>query len=71
MSVPEDPRRPHVERTPFTPKEPPKELMLYFCPACGAWIDGSYNLEPARKRCTKTWHMTDPVGYLYCRAEAT
>lgn len=64
-----DPRQPHIERTPFTPKVPPRELVIYVCPACGALIDGAYNLEPARKKCTKTWHLADPLPYIYVRKE--
>lgn len=57
--------RPHVERTHFEPQSPPAEVTLYFCPACGRRISGSYNLEPARKSCTKTWHLAEPVMQRY------
>lgn len=59
---------PHIERTPFTPQEPPTELTLYFCPACGTVIRDSYDIEPARKRCTRRIHLAEAVGYRYSRA---
>lgn len=60
---------PHVERTEFVPHEPPAAMTFWFCPACGQQITGSYNIEPARKRCTKTWHLTNVVGVRYVRED--
>jgi hypothetical protein len=57
--------RPHIERTHFEPQSPPAEVTLYFCPACGRAVRGNYNLDPARKSCTKTWHLTTAVGQKY------
>jgi hypothetical protein len=65
MNEPDDPRRPYIRRTSFTPINPPNEIELHFCPACGALIRGSYNLDPAKKRCTKTWHLATPVPRMY------
>lgn len=62
-------REPRIDRTLFAPIEPPAAMTLWFCPACGVQIKGSYNLEPARKRCTKTWHLASPVGVKYTRAK--
>jgi hypothetical protein len=47
-----EPGVPHIERT-------------YFCPACGRRVSGDYNVDPARKSCTKTWHLTmvEPQKY--------
>lgn len=70
MSAPADPRTPHVERTRYVKQEPPARLTLYFCPACGKQITGTYNLEPARA-CTKRWHLAEPVGYDYELVEPT
>jgi hypothetical protein len=56
---------PHIDRTHFEPQSPPTEVTLYFCPACGRRISGSYNLEPARKACTKTWHLAEPTSQMY------
>lgn len=61
------PRRPHVERTPFTPQAPPSGLTLYFCPACGTLVRDSYDIEPARKRCTKRIHLAEAVGFQFIR----
>lgn len=66
-----DPRRPHIERTPFEPIEAPSTITLYFCPACGRQIIGTYNIDPARKRCTKTWHLMTAKPASYRREEAT
>lgn len=52
--------------THFDPVDPPREVTLYFCPACGQKLTGNYNLDTARKRCTKTWHraMAKPQKYV-------
>lgn len=60
--------RPEITRTPFVPIDPPATLTAYFCPACGQQITGSYNLDPAKKRCTKTWHLTMPEPVKFVRA---
>jgi hypothetical protein len=61
------PMEPHILRTPFTPADLPDRVTLWYCPACGKRINGSYNLEPARKSCTKTWHLAQPVAVKYAR----
>jgi hypothetical protein len=62
-------RTPRIDRTPYVPADLPDRVRLWFCPACGHRIvgsyNGSYNLEPARKRCTKTWHLANPVSRDY------
>lgn len=58
---------PRVDRTSFVPVDPPDTLTAYFCPACGRQIVGSYNLEPARRSCTKTWHLAEPVAVKFVR----
>jgi hypothetical protein len=63
--------KPSITRTPFVPVEPPAERTFYFCPACGAQVIGSYNMDPAKKRCTKTWHLMAPVPAKYVRAVAS
>lgn len=66
-----DPAKPYIERTPFAPIDPPATLRAWFCPACGAQITGSYNLDPAKKRCTKTWHLASPIDVMYVRQPPT
>jgi hypothetical protein len=60
-----EPGVPHIERTHFEPQSAPAEVTLYFCPACGRRVSGDYNVDPARKSCTKTWHLTmvEPQKY--------
>jgi hypothetical protein len=60
-----DAMEPLIHRTPYVPADLPDRVKLWFCPACGKRITGSYNLEPARKRCTKTWHLANPVAKDY------
>lgn len=67
LGGPTNPRQPYIERTQFDPVEPPRRITRWFCPACGSEITGSYSLDPAKKRCTKTWHLTDPVKAYYKR----
>jgi predicted RNA-binding Zn-ribbon protein involved in translation (DUF1610 family) len=63
--------QPHIERTHFDPLPPPEEVALFFCPACGQQVPSTYNYEPARKRCTKTWHLAAPKGYRYRLADSS
>ena len=63
----DDSPRPHIERTPFDTISPPARIKRYFCPACGREIVGSYSLDYARKRCTRTWHLAEPVAATYVR----
>lgn len=65
-----DPMEPYIMRTPFVPADLPDRIKLWFCPACGKRIDGAYNIEPARKSCTKTWHLSDPVSREYVSVDA-
>lgn len=60
-------RTPSITRTPFVPIDAPDTLRVWFCPACGQQITGSYNLDPAKKRCTKTWHLATPKPVDYTR----
>ena len=55
MSV--DDRKPTIFRTAYEPKTLPDILDLWWCPACGHILTGNYNVDPLRKRCSKTWHL--------------
>lgn len=61
--------RPEKART-YRPTDPPNALTAYFCPACGAQITGSYNVDPGRGRCTKMWHRDIPKPVPYVRDRA-
>lgn len=65
-----DTQTPSITRTPFQAKMPPDELNLWFCPACGNLITGSYNIDPARKRCSKTWHLDIAQKRAYVAVDA-
>lgn len=48
---------------------PPPVKYLWVCPACDGVIVGSYNVDPMRKKCSKTWHraMAERVEYVWSR----
>ena len=57
----------NAERRELTAQfEPPEVVTLDFCPSCGRRVVGSYNIDTAREKCSKTWHkaLTVPVRYV-------
>lgn len=45
----------------------PVSVVLYHCPVCGRRIESLYNIDTARKKCSKLWHKAIPVAHTYVR----
>jgi hypothetical protein len=48
---------------------PPAVKYVWVCPVCRSAIVGTYNVDPLRKKCSKTWHraMAERVEYVWSR----
>jgi hypothetical protein len=48
----------------------PERIREYRCPSCGKRVEGAYNIDASRKRCSKLWHKAMVIRREYVLVDA-